>query len=160
MHIHQFGDLSGADITANSGSHFNPFGNNHAYPEVANRHVGDLGNLRVGLDGIGNMTNTLNLISLKGINSVVGRSVIIHANQDDGVTQPTGNSGDKIGACVIGTVDTLPPANVPCTPINFTVTPTPITPNNTNGTNPNPRSSGIISYLSLGVLFLISILLF
>ena len=45
------------------------------------------------------------MLSLSGANSVIGRSVIIHAKPDDMKTQPSGDSGDRIGCGVIGIAD-------------------------------------------------------
>ena len=41
-------------------------------------------------------------LSLKpAANSIIGRSVIIHADPDDLATQPSGNSGKRIGCGLI-----------------------------------------------------------
>ena len=46
------------------------------------------------------------MIALSGPNSVIGRSVIVHAKPDDFKTQqPPGNAGDRIGCGVIGIAD-------------------------------------------------------
>jgi superoxide dismutase, Cu-Zn family len=107
FHIHEFGDITGTSVTANTGGHWNPTGTNHGYPGNPNRHYGDMGNLTTDANGIGTYLDTLDLLTLNGINSIVGRSVVIHTGEDDG-TGSTGNSGTKFGTCVIGTVDTLP----------------------------------------------------
>jgi hypothetical protein len=75
-----------------------------------NRHTGDLGNIVTDKNGISafnilvpldiDFGPTLTLLSQNG--SAVGRSVIVHAGTDDGVTQPTGNSGARIAQGVIG----------------------------------------------------------
>lgn len=44
VHIHQYGDLSGATKVENVGDHFNPFGKEHGLPPSTDRHVGDLVN--------------------------------------------------------------------------------------------------------------------
>lgn len=113
FHVHQWGDLSGADITTESGGHYNPSGQNHAGPKVTARHHGDLGNITLAY-GIGTMLQRLDQISLRGASSIIGRSVIIHSSYDDGVTQPSGNSGVKVGACVIGLVDQFPTSEISC----------------------------------------------
>ena len=46
------------------------------------------------------------MITLSGPNSVIGRSVIVHAKPDDFKTQqPPGNAGDRIGCGMIGIAD-------------------------------------------------------
>lgn len=42
------------------------------------------------------------LALLSGPISAIGRVMIIHEKEDDGVTQPTGNAGNRFGQCVIG----------------------------------------------------------
>jgi Cu-Zn family superoxide dismutase len=101
-HVHEKGDCSAAD-GASAGGHFNPQGNDHALPTVAKRHLGDLGNLKIGKDGKGSLEITIPGANLKAgdPNSFAGKSIIVHAKKDDG-GQPTGNAGGRIGCGVIG----------------------------------------------------------
>jgi superoxide dismutase, Cu-Zn family len=101
-HVHEKGDCSAAD-GASAGGHFNPQGNEHALPTVAKRHLGDLGNLKIGKDGKGSLEITIPGANLKAgdPNSFAGKSIIVHAKKDDG-GQPTGNAGGRIGCGVIG----------------------------------------------------------
>lgn len=61
-------------------------------------HVGDMPNLVAGTDG----TVEAEFIIQHGTlekdrpNSVLGRSLIIHAGEDDEVTDPAGNFGDRV----------------------------------------------------------------
>ena len=48
---------------------------------------------------------SIKMIALHGPNSVIGRSVIIHAKADDMKTQPTGDAGDRVGCGTIGIAD-------------------------------------------------------
>lgn len=41
-------------------------------------------------------------IPIAHLNSVIGRTVILHERVDDGCTQPTGNAGSRLAQCVIG----------------------------------------------------------
>lgn len=118
FHIHEAGDLS--DTCLSACAHFNPYKKNHGGPDSKERHVGDLGNLNV--DKYGNITNTNitdNKIKLKGKCSIIGRAVVIHAEEDDlglgGIghgyildeqkhqeSLKTGNAGKRIACGVIG----------------------------------------------------------
>jgi Cu-Zn family superoxide dismutase len=104
FHVHEFGDCSMADGTC-AGGHFNPTGAPHAGPDDAKRHVGDLGNIKVSEDGKATYKRVDKLVALNGPNSVIGRSVIIHAAPDDLKTQPSGNAGARVGCGVIGIAD-------------------------------------------------------
>lgn len=97
FHVHEHGDCSGKD-GMKAGGHFNPTNNKHGGPDSPERHVGDFGNLEVDGNGHAHYERIDKLISFEGTNSILGRSIIIHADPDDYVTQPTGNSGARI-AC-------------------------------------------------------------
>jgi Cu-Zn family superoxide dismutase len=105
FHVHEFGDCSMADGKC-AGGHFNPTGMPHAGPDDAKRHVGDLGNIKADESGKATYKRVDKMITLSGPNSVIGRSVIVHAKPDDFKTQqPPGNAGDRIGCGTIGIAD-------------------------------------------------------
>ena len=105
FHVHELGDVSGADGTA-TGGHYNPEGHSHALPTTSLRHAGDFGNLQADASGNARMELTVANISIAGLrNPVLGRGVIVHAKTDDG-GQPTGNAGARIGQGVIGLAKT------------------------------------------------------
>jgi Cu-Zn family superoxide dismutase len=104
FHVHEFGDCSMADGTC-AGAHFNPTGAPHAGPDDEKRHVGDLGNIEVSQDGKATYKRVDKLVALNGPNSIIGRSVIIHAAPDDLTSQPSGNAGARVGCGVIGIAD-------------------------------------------------------
>lgn len=103
FHIHQYGDLSSTDGTAMAG-HFNPMNMEHSSMDNSVRHVGDLGNITADADGKAVVNFVDHVISFYGTNSIIGRGVIVHAQEDDYKTQPTGNAGGRIGQAVIGVV--------------------------------------------------------
>lgn len=101
FHIHEYGDCSAPDA-ASAGGHFNPKHMQHAGPHDAKRHAGDLGNIEATTKGPASYKDVDNAISLKGVKGIIGRSVIIHASEDDLKSQPAGNSGVRIACGVIG----------------------------------------------------------
>ncbi|MBD3384763.1 superoxide dismutase family protein [candidate division KSB1 bacterium] len=101
FHIHEFGDLSAKDFTS-AGGHFNPMEKPHGRPQDKNRHVGDLGNIVADSTGTAQYERVDKMISLNGIYSILGRAIIIHKNEDDFVSQPTGNAGPRVAGGVIG----------------------------------------------------------
>ncbi len=103
FHIHEFGDCSSPDASS-AGGHFNPTDMPHAGPKAEKRHVGDLGNLEADKNGLARLEWTDNILSFEGPKSIIGRSVIVHAQADDFKTQPTGGSGARVACGVIGIV--------------------------------------------------------
>jgi Cu-Zn family superoxide dismutase len=104
FHVHEFGDCSMADGTC-AGGHFNPTGAPHAGPDAEKRHAGDLGNIEADADGNATYKRVDKMLSLNGKNSIIGRSIIVHADPDDLKTQPSGNAGARVGCGVIGIAD-------------------------------------------------------
>lgn len=96
FHVHEFGDCSAHDASS-AGGHFNPTKTKHGGPDSAERHMGDLGNLDADKDGHAHYERIDDMITLSGPNSIIGKSVVVHADEDDFVSQPTGNSGPRIG---------------------------------------------------------------
>ncbi len=101
FHIHETGDCSADDFTS-AGGHFNPAGVPHGGPDDVERHGGDLGNIEVAEGGHGHLEISSDIITLgEGANSVIGRGVILHADADDLVSQPTGAAGARLACGVI-----------------------------------------------------------
>merc|ERR1719284_2162119 len=81
FHVHEKADFS--DGCKSAGPHYNPFGSTHGGPEDEDRHVGDLGNIEAGADGIAKSRITDKLIKIFGEYTVVNRSMMVHADPDD-----------------------------------------------------------------------------
>jgi len=101
IHIHEFGDCSAPDGSS-AGGHFNPEGKSHGSPMEMSRHMGDLGNIEADETGKAHMDYIDPMLTLEGEHSIIGRSVILHKNEDDLKSQPTGNAGPRIACGVIG----------------------------------------------------------
>uniref|UniRef100_A0A1I8ARX6 Superoxide dismutase [Cu-Zn] n=1 Tax=Steinernema glaseri TaxID=37863 RepID=A0A1I8ARX6_9BILA len=108
FHVHQYGDATNGCISA--GPHFNPFGKTHGGPKDDTRHVGDLGNVEANGDGVATFEIVDNLVQIHGVNSVIGRSLVVHAGQDDlgrgegdkkEESLKTGNAGARAACGVI-----------------------------------------------------------
>ncbi len=93
FHIHEGTQCSGnaEDPFADAKGHFNP--DNCPHPE----HAGDLPPL---FSNQGNAWYAV-LTNRFTINDILGRAVIVHSMADDFTTQPSGNSGQKIGCGII-----------------------------------------------------------
>lgn len=107
FHIHELGDISTCDT---AGVHFNPDGKTHGARDHKERHVGDLGNIEFVGDGLGvakvDFIDTL--ITLSGCHNIVGRTLVLHEEEDDlGLgghenSSSTGNAGARLACAVIG----------------------------------------------------------
>ena len=106
FHVHEFGDCTAPDA-ASAGAHFNPTNQPHAGPDDTARHVGDMGNVKAENSGKGTVDYVDHDMSLtKDNQSVIGRSVVVHAKRDDLKTQPSGDSGGRVACGVIGVAKT------------------------------------------------------
>lgn len=100
FHIHEFGDLS--DGCASAGAHYNPTGVKHG--SIDQGHIGDLGNITADDSGTARFQIMAERVELADI---VGRAIVIHANEDDlglgnnSESLTTGNAGDRVGCGVI-----------------------------------------------------------
>jgi len=105
FHIHEFGNLTQGCTTA--GGHYNPFSRPHGGAEDADRHVGDLGNVK-SKGKVAEFELVASQIHLTGQYSVVGRSCVVHANEDDlgkgkfDDSKTTGHAGARQACGVIG----------------------------------------------------------
>lgn len=100
VHLHEVGDCSAVDASS-AGAHWNPMSHLHGGPGTPERHAGDLGNAIAGTDGKAIAIVETADFTVGGENSVVGKAVVVHANADDMTSQPSGNSGGRIGCGVI-----------------------------------------------------------
>ncbi|XP_072764103.1 uncharacterized protein [Anoplolepis gracilipes] len=106
FHVHEKGDLS--DGCTSAGAHFNPENVTHGAPDDTVRHVGDLGNVQANSEGEATINITDNIISLSGPNNILGRSIVIHSDEDDlgkgnsSLSSTTGNAGSRLACGVVG----------------------------------------------------------
>lgn len=105
FHIHEFGDCTSSDGTS-AGGHFNPHDREHGAPTDQARHVGDLGNLPADENGVAEVNYVDEKLSFDGADSILGRGLIVHAEEDDLVSQPVGDAGARLGCAVIGVAQT------------------------------------------------------
>ena len=107
FHIHEYGDLT--DGCTSSCAHFNPFNKKHGGKNSKERHVGDLGNV-ISKNGVskGIMYDKYISLDLKSRRCIIGRCVVVHADEDDlgkgGDEESliTGNAGKRVACGVIG----------------------------------------------------------
>lgn len=107
--IHESGEgLSMGDGFASAGPHFNPFNKKHGAPNDMERHVGGMGNIVADSHGVAKGEIVDHLIKLNGKLSVVGRSVIVHADADDlGQGGDPGNAGARLAGGAIKALPTI-----------------------------------------------------
>jgi superoxide dismutase, Cu-Zn family len=103
IHVHEKGACGDNGMAA--GGHFNPMGMTHGSPDAVTHHAGDFGNVNAPSSGeIHEQFVTRSVTVSPGSMSVAGHAMILHANPDDLVTQPTGNAGGRIACGVVEAV--------------------------------------------------------
>jgi len=81
LHVHQAANFT--DGCLSTLSHFNPYMNNHGAATDKFKHLGDLGNIKADEKGCACGENLQSDLPLCGLNSIIGRSIVVHALQDD-----------------------------------------------------------------------------
>ena len=106
IHVHTVGRCDAPDFTS-AGEHWNPATKKHGFNNPEGPHAGDLRNVEVAANGTLGATVTLAGASLTGpaaagvLIDEDGAALVLHAAADDYVTDPSGNSGDRIACAVL-----------------------------------------------------------
>jgi Cu-Zn family superoxide dismutase len=102
FHVHAKGDCSSPDGKS-AGDHFDSNKHQHGQVGKGEHHSGDMDNLET--DDKGNVQVDRFLVGVTigsgAPTDILGKAVILHATADDYKTQPSGNSGARIGCGVI-----------------------------------------------------------
>lgn len=107
MHFHEVGDCTDFDKFDNAKGHIALHAQPHGYYHPDGPQEGNLPNLIVGKDSRAEVEIYTDLVSLTGkgwkpeLLSEQGSALIIHENEDDHFTQPSGNAGKRIACGVI-----------------------------------------------------------
>lgn len=108
IHVHAIGACT--PTFAAAGPHYNPLGHQHGLDNPNGAHAGDLPNLIVNSNGVGHLDATTDGVTISpGPTTVfdstvgaIGSAFIIHAAEDDQLTDATnGNSGARVACAVI-----------------------------------------------------------
>lgn len=102
FHIHENGKCEGPDFKS-AGGHFNPRGKPHAGPGAHHQHLGDFGNIVANEKGVAKKELLIKNRDIKSLEVVMNKAIILHQNPDDLVSQPSGNSGDRMACGLIQT---------------------------------------------------------
>ncbi|HTC93838.1 MAG TPA: superoxide dismutase family protein [Terriglobales bacterium] len=104
IHVHQNATCETPDFKS-AGPHFNPDGKKHGLQNPDGPHAGDIPNITVNAKGKSKSTVIAPNVTLgddpHSVFTNGGTALVIHAKADDGKTDPSGSSGDRIACGVI-----------------------------------------------------------
>ncbi len=103
IHVHTVGRCDAPGFTT-AGPHWNPSGARHGFNNPAGPHRGDLPNVSVAANGVLQEAVSLAGATVGGLLDADGAALVLHAARDDYITDPSGNSGDRIACAVISSV--------------------------------------------------------
>ncbi|HEX9309718.1 MAG TPA: superoxide dismutase family protein [Gemmatimonadaceae bacterium] len=106
IHFHEIGKCEGGTTAfSTAGGHYNPMGMEHGLQNPRGPHAGDNPNIVIPASGVGAVSFTSDRVSLTpGTRTLLdgdGSSLVVHANADDQITNPSGNSGARIACGVV-----------------------------------------------------------
>lgn len=100
IHVHAVGRCDAPAFTT-AGSHWNPASRKHGLSNPQGPHGGDLPNVPVAANGTLRETVVLTGATLAALRDADGSALVLHAGEDDNVTDPSGNSGDRVACAVL-----------------------------------------------------------
>lgn len=103
IHIHEKSDCSDPKAE-NAGGHWNPGKTQHGKWGEGEYHKGDIGNFAADENGNGAVSFSTDEWCIgcgDPMRDITGKSLIVHAQADDYVTQPTGNAGGRMACSAI-----------------------------------------------------------
>ena len=102
IHLHSVGTCEDTDSFKKSGGHLKSGEQSHGYLNSNGYEEGDLPNLYVSENKVGDMQTLVENVFFYGSPASIfdddGTAIVIHESADDQITQPIGNSGQRI-AC-------------------------------------------------------------
>lgn len=106
IHFHEVAKCEGgATAFSTAGAHYNPLGKQHGLSNPLGAHAGDAPNVVIPASGVGRVSFSSDRVTLTpgpiSLFDADGSSIVVHANPDDQVSQPSGNSGPRIACGVI-----------------------------------------------------------
>ena len=119
IHVHEVGrcDPGGEQPFSSAGGHYDPTEGAHGSPEGPESHAGDLGNIAADASGQARLETTSGKFALSpgpvSLRDADGSALLIHAERDDLVTDPAGNSGARVACGVIFAPAGIPTAGTP-----------------------------------------------
>lgn len=103
IHIHEKSDCSAADGSS-AGGHWNPTFKNHGKFGEGEYHKGDIGNFAANENGEGTVlfeTDEWCIGCGDKTKDITGKSLVVHQDPDDMVSQPSGNAGARVACTAI-----------------------------------------------------------
>lgn len=95
LHVHAIGQCTAPDF-ASAGPHWNPGGHQHGRKNPQGTHAGDAPNLHADAKGVGRLKTWMGAGTLTALLDSDGAAVVVHADSDDEMTDPSGKSGKRI----------------------------------------------------------------
>lgn len=102
LHLHAMAVCDAAEGFTTSGGHVGKVEGGHGLLNMDGPEAGDLPNLYVASDGIGEMEAYTTMVTVEELMDEDGSALVIHEGGDDGVTQPIGGAGARVGCAAIG----------------------------------------------------------
>ena len=101
IHFHQIGDCSDVGVFKRSGGHVGMIVGGHGLLNPIGPEPGDIPNIFAHRDGSAGYEIFTNFATMDDLQDEDGTAIIIHANEDDHISQPIGGAGPRVACGVI-----------------------------------------------------------
>lgn len=104
IHFHSVGSCDPGGF-GSAGAHYNPGNKAHGLSNPSGPHAGDAPNFTVNATGAAHVQFTTDRVTITAGSATLmdsdGSALVVHGGPDDQVSQPSGNSGDRIACGVV-----------------------------------------------------------